>query len=319
MTVAYRPSGRFTLVGLIFMLVFGLAGALLGSYIYFLFQKNLCTLVLVFGIGLGALAGGGVALGVKWGKVRNTFIAGSLGLLFGLSAFLLTYYWSYQDLQKDLQALFRDEESLYVSQGEVQQMLDSYYQDEYGVGGVVGYIFDSVTYEKFAFFSLDSSGFNYYEPDDDAPGLGDKIFRVVFDILELVIAGAAGAAVALGVATQRFCEKDKRWFKERQILKSSLESGADFAKALLAGNFNQALSYVSLPQNNKEIILTLEVCPKCQDGYLKINARNGSKHKEIYQSHVTPSMLPEYELLEKQANTMLDTMLNEQKQHKSKK
>jgi hypothetical protein len=276
-------------------------------------------LILVFGIGLGALAGGGVALGVKWGKTRNTFIAGSLGLLFGLSAFLLTYYWSYLDLQKELQSYFIEEEPFYVSQGEVQQMLNSYYQDEYGVGGVVGYVFDSVTYEKFVFFSLDRSGVNYYEPDDDVPGLGDKIFRVVFDILELVLAGGTGLAVALSYASDRFCEKDKRWFKERQILKSSLESGVDFAKALLAGNFNQALSYVSLPQNNKEIILTLEVCPKCQDGYLKINARNGSKQKEFYQSFVNPSMLPEYESLEKQAKTMLDTMRNEQKQHKSKK
>lgn len=319
MTIAYRPSGRFTLIGLILMLVFGLAGALLGSYIYFLFQKHLVTVIGIFGAGLGILAGGGVALGVSWGKVRSPFIAGFLGLIFGLFAFVLTCYWNYQDLQKELQTYFSEEETIYLPQSEIQQMLDGYYQDEYGYVGVVGYIFDSITYDQYSYFQIGSSGADYYESENDAPSLGDKIFRVLFDLLDLVAAGGSGVGLALVAATARFCEKDKRWFDERQILKSSLESGADLAKALLAGNFIQALNYVSLPQNNKEIILTMEVCPKCQDGYLKIKARNGSKQKEIYQSYINPSMLPEYEWLENRAKTMLDAMQKEQKQPNPKK
>src|SRR5512146_3526374 len=86
----YSHSGKFEILGLVYMLVFGAAGALVLGLIY-AYATDYIPLVylnMLLVIGYGCGVGACVHFGAKFGKVRN----GKLLLLGGFAAGLMAEY-----------------------------------------------------------------------------------------------------------------------------------------------------------------------------------------------------------------------------------
>jgi len=298
----YTPSGKVTFHGLLLMPAFGFLGTVMGSYLYFLFKAHLCTIVLLFPLVLGGIAGGGVALGVHWGKIRNTVIAGILGAAAGLLAFGMTFYWGYLDLQNYVQSYALEEWEEILSDDEALTLTDQIIGDETGHTGLYGYAFFSIDSSRFSLFRIGRSSFDAYEFGETTPSWINRIIASV----ELLAAVLAAWLMAHSEANSRFCEKDHRWFKSKTVLTNSPESAENLTKAILADDYNLALSYVSPPADPKQAMdIKVDHCPTCRDGVMEIGVGTGMKHKAVYSQKINEQQFSELEKLGEKAKEML--------------
>lgn len=293
MSVEYQPSGKFTALGLFLMPVLGILGALFGSYVYFLFNKHLCTLVFLFALGLGGLAGGGVGLGVYWGKVRNPALAGTIGLLCGLFAFAMTFYWGYRDLNVIVETMMLEDYDTHISAEEADRLVELILLEETGSQGIWGYVLLSAGGSQLAL--IDSSGVDVLP--FETPAWLDHILSIV----ELICATGASCLVAAAIASLRFCERDSRWYRTKTVIESSVNSAAEITKALLVGQYTASLAFIELPKDNRVFAVETEGCPACKDGVMKIAFRSGMKRKELHTLKLTPRQFGELEWLAEQA------------------
>src|SRR5262245_18521399 len=92
--VPYRPDGGAPFAGLLLTILFsfgaavllGAAGSLLHEWLYLIL-----LFPAVMGLGVGAAGFGRI----KLGKVRNTFVAGLVGITAGALVMLVSYYGDY--------------------------------------------------------------------------------------------------------------------------------------------------------------------------------------------------------------------------------
>jgi len=93
MTQTYKHSGKFEPLGIVSGIVAGLVAGLPLAYVYAWGsikideQKLACCATIAY----GALVGAAVAMGLKWGKVRNSMIGGVIAVL----PAAVSLYWSW--------------------------------------------------------------------------------------------------------------------------------------------------------------------------------------------------------------------------------
>lgn len=281
MHAKYAPSGRFTPVGLVLMPVLGLLGALVGSYIYYLFDKHLFTLIILFPAILGAIAGGGVGLGVLYGKVRYPLLAGVIAVLLGAFAYVMVHYWSYRALPGELAEAYKEETGIELSAAQSKDLTDWVLEEEVGQTGFVGYI--KLTAEEGVSVGRAGSSSNFLKLP--------AFLAYPLLLVEMLISAGVAGMVAGSMASDLFCERDNLWYKTRDILKSSGTSAQAIAEAIEAGQYDQIPELIEPPQKALYSQVKVKACPRCRDAYLSLDVSRENKSTTVYTAHLTPEQL----------------------------
>jgi hypothetical protein len=242
----YRPSGKFELLGLIYMLVFGAIGAvLLGAiYGYGVFYIPLVMLNLLLVVAYGFCVGLCVQYGAKRGKVRNSTLLLLGGLVAGLMAEYANWVWYIFALSK--------QETLAYMPGDVWQII------------------------------LNVNAQGVWSVFDSTP-TGIELW-LYWGAEALVIVGIAAIVPWLNLQSAPFCEQCSRWVEGKDKI-SPLDAVADrkgFKSRLEQGDYAPIKALKVLPQETSAFTtVTLLKCPGCQSSnYLTVQAVTLTKDKK---------------------------------------
>lgn len=266
----YKPSGRVPFPGIVLMLFFGLIASIAGSYLYFLFDYHLITIILIFPLLVGVISGLGVYLGILWGKVRSPLFAGLIGFILGLLAYSLNFYWGYQQLKKDVVKELIQETGDPSWAGQAGEFFDYALEQETGEGGILGYVL------------YRASGVSIFElePGADLVEL-PPIMTYGMYILELIVCALGAAAVAHKMAGLPYCEIDRKWYEKDRLLRCDAVHGVLITKALLTGNFSMIPDRVTGASQNNSAEFDAWICDVCGNSYLSATLTRSSKNVDV--------------------------------------
>lgn len=296
----YKPSGRVTLIGILLMPILGAGGAYLGSWLYALFFEHLCTLIVVFPLITGGIAGAGVGLGVRWGKIRNTGLAMLVGLAAGLLAFGMTYSWGYNNTVELVRSHLLESKEVSLAEAEARELLEQVLMEDTGHTGLYGYFLFRVQNSSFAFFRLGRNSFDAYEVEKSP-----AFISWVVTILNFLAAGAGGLFIGAAFTAFPFCEQDKRWHRLEIIFGSSLNSADDLMGLLLDGRYGDMLELLEPPSKEGRFSVDLQFCPVCRNGILEGTVHMGKEHTPACRLAVDPEQVEELLNLQKDATAAL--------------
>jgi hypothetical protein len=297
---AYQPSGKVTFLGILLMPLLGAAGAWVGSYLHAFFYHHLCTLVVIFPLVTGGIAGLGVALGVHWGKIRNVKLAMSVGLALGLLAFGMTYFWGYRNLSEYARSYVLETDGIRITEEEARELIDEILMEETNHTGVYGYALFSWANSHFSFFRVGSTTFDAYDLEANPNWLGKLVA-----IVEWLAAGVGGLLVGSALALRPFCEEDKRWLRYEIILRSNLDNATDLTEPLIDGRYGAMLEFLVPPSQNSAFTIEIYYCPACRDGYLEAIAYVRKDRTLLCRLELNPQQVDELLKLQKDAAAVL--------------
>ncbi len=234
----YRHSGRFGILGLVYMLMFGAVGALVLGLVYAyaddyipLVYLNL-LLVVAYGCGVGAC----VHFGAKFGKVRNSQLLLLGGFIAGLMAEYTNWVWWVFAYSK--------QEVLVYMPSDLWEVIQEV--NEQGAWSVFGNTPTGI--ELWAYWGLEA----------------------------LVIVGGSTAIAWLTLSSLPFCETCGRWADSKDTL-SPLDAIAEpqkFKARLEARDYEAVKSLHKVPAGAaaySEVVL--QKCPACaESNFLTIQA-----------------------------------------------
>lgn len=253
----YKPSGAFTLVGLVDMAVFGALGALiLGSlYAYADYYIPIVYLNMLLTIALGWSVGACVGRGARVGKVRNPTLITVMGFLAGVLAEYVNWVAWIFALSK--------QRTLALSPSDLWALVQAV--NKTGAWSVFGSTPKGV--ELYVYWSAEA----------------------------LVIVGTATLMARMHLRDAAFCEPCNRWADEKETL-SPLESVAEpkaFKARLEQGDFAPLKSLKKVSEGvGASTELKLQRCTTCtQTAFLTVNSVVVTQDAKSKQSKTTTAVL----------------------------
>ena len=243
-----EPSSKITseapITGILIAILMMFIGApLLGGIVAYVGQ----FIYLIFGFPIiaGVASGFIMAQGIRWGKIRDSVIAATLGLLIGLCTYgsyrCIEYLIVRNDVQTSIMKEFADSEDGPIDSATAAVLFDYILLEETGQTGFIGF----VLLEAKEGMSISRRG--------TGPSLNvGTTLTWVYWLIEAFIYAGVPAAVALKEADKPFCKYHNRWYKKKRL--GSIEKArAEEMMSLLAAHnyvkFRQALrSQVPVPR-----------------------------------------------------------------------
>jgi len=230
----YKPNGKFNPIVFGIVPGLGLAGGLIGGWIYQALIDLIPWIILgaiitfLFGIMLGVLVG----FGLKWGKCRNRAIAIVLGVCVGITGLGFSYFWAYQRVKSDVMS---DPELVKETGG------------QFGFGD---YIDARVAYGWRVTGKHGGTGTSWS---------GGFVY-MIWLVEAVLVVGMAGAA-PLVYASKPFCEECDCWAKKESIGEVHGVDNNRIQAAAAAGDWQGLVQPVGDPQSNRWIEYTVYTCP----------------------------------------------------------
>lgn len=209
MTQTYKHSGKFAPLGIVSGIVAGLVAGLPLAYVYAWGsikideQKLACFATIAY----GALVGAAVAMGLKWGKVRNSIIGGVTAVL----PAAVSLYWSWAFWAKNIFLIFAQKElDPFMLMARPQALWDLIKLiNQYGTWGM-------------------SKG-------DVTKGTA---LWVIWGLEASVVLGTAALAAVLVLEMKPFCENCKLWCSLAEKLYLSPGDPSQITQSLAKRDFN---------------------------------------------------------------------------------
>ncbi len=199
----YKASGKAPILGVgIGIIISALSGAIVGWLLYTII--NLLggrSLIIIFPLVAGVIAGFGVAFGVTTGKIRNVIVAATLGLVAATAANFTEHYMGYRNFLGQVRQEIT-EAGKAPTNLEVQTVADLFLQKEVGKTGYWGY-FDFEMKAGTSIGRLSSGGVN-------TGSFGAQILNFV----EWLLMAGAASFLAFGAANNPFDEHSDQWYGE---------------------------------------------------------------------------------------------------------
>jgi hypothetical protein len=200
----YQASGKAPILGVVIGLLLSvLSGALVGWLLHTII--NLLggrSLIIVFPLVAGAIAGFGVMAGVKFGKIRNGIIAGVLGLVAATTANFAEHFMGYQNFLGVARQQIFEETGKSPTSLELQKFTDLFLMSETGKSGYWGY------------FDLEmKAGTSVGRGVSKGVNTGSIGAQILNFIEWLLMAGAAGV-LAFSASKEPFDEHSDQWYGE---------------------------------------------------------------------------------------------------------
>lgn len=230
----YRHSGRFTIGGIVLGLFVGIATGipLAGLYGWGLPRipeaKLCCIATVIFGGSVGALT----ALGLKWGKVRNPFLAGAVAV--GVAT--LSFYCSWAFWVKNILHLFAhqraDASFLMLHPDRLWYVVKLI--NHHGTWGLSG----------------------------GSPEKGTMLW-IVWAVEALTVVGLAGFAAVFLIRHMPFCETCDRWCKAHSLFLTAADDLAQLKTQIQNRDFSFLSNFAAGNKRASHLAASLHTCPSC--------------------------------------------------------
>jgi hypothetical protein len=230
----YEPNGKYNPVVFAIVPGLGLAGGVIGGWIY----QTLIDLIpyiilgalftLIFGVLLGVLVG----FGLKWGKCRNRMLAIALGASVGVVGLGFSYFWAYQAVKSDVMA---DPELREEAGG------------QFGFGDYVG--------------ARVSYGWRVTGRHGGGGTSWSGGFVYMIWLVEAAIVIGMSAAAPLVFASKPFCEECDCWATEEKLGEVHGIDNNRIQAAVAGGDWQGLVQPIGDPQSNRWLEYTLYSCP----------------------------------------------------------
>ncbi|UJB68404.1 hypothetical protein HRE53_17900 [Acaryochloris sp. 'Moss Beach'] len=280
----YRPSNKVPGTGWIWLLALStLGGAVVGGGIALI--ARWIYLLLIFPALMGFTSGSATTVAIKKGKVRSPLV----GLFFGVLTGLITYgayhggeyFLTRQSFAKEIEAELGQD----LDSADMNALMDTFFQEETGSSGFVGYL-------KFSA----KQGLSIGRAGSSSDGIPlNETFTWIYWLIELAIIEAISVIMAKSAAKDPFCETCDQWYGQGQRMGTVADEQSEvFLKVLEADQIVQAATHI---QPRAATIPYLEVdqrqCPGCHQGEVVLEVQRYSENKkgEGKQSPVLLGML----------------------------
>lgn len=230
----YQPSQKVETRGFIWLLCSALiGGTAIGGSVWLV--SLFIYLILLFPWLMGKAGGFVMATGVRRGKVRSPQIAAVFSGLAGLVIYGTLQAGDYVSFRLAASEEIRREIGE-VDQGDVDQIIDVFLQEETGSTGVLGYLKLSAQ-EGIGINRAGSS-----QAGISITGVGVWIYWAV----ELALIEYLMIVAAVAAAQAPFCEKSGQWYGERNVIGSVRPDAADaFLQQVNTQHFRAAGALIS--------------------------------------------------------------------------
>lgn len=258
----YTPSGKAPFSSILLLLIGALITGVAVGMLMWAIEHYLNTyLIIVFPILGGALIGFVLSKLVEKGKIRSRLIAALVSILSALIIFATYqtagYYLSFRTLVRDDFI----NEGYEITDEELDEIIDSYLQDEVEGTGVIGYM------KLIALEGFDITSSRYGVERGTTTLQGDIVYG--YWGLELLVMAGFAVFLAGMAAGQPFDEQDDAWYGPEELHAVGTKDVAkQLNNALKDGQFGQAGQLVTL--ENIEYPRT------------EVRVRRGTQSEDVY-------------------------------------
>jgi hypothetical protein len=264
---SYRASRAAPFGGIIALLLVAIAGGLIVGGILWAVDNYLSLyLVVLFPLLAAVIVGGTLTLVVRGVKIRSPLLAGLIALIGGLLIYS-TYHFAlyYINFRGEARNALVEGGTKSPSEADVDELADSFLQEEVGDTGFVGYLKlaaqDGITITRTTSTSS-SSGIE----------LKDNVLLGYWGLEWLLV--ALGVAVAAGrAANEPFDEKAGTWYGAPMLVAmTDRKSRKEFLSALKSGDYAKAGSLLTTQPLNypRTEVVTRRAQDPAADVYVQV-------------------------------------------------
>jgi hypothetical protein len=299
----YRHDGGFTAGGVALLTVTAIVtGAVTGAIASFISQWFYLVLIFPIAIGLAVAAAAGWA--IKIGHVRNSLIAGAVGLLSGLMAMFVMHYCDFARFKSEVRANLEKQPpqvAEMISQlpelvatrdkqpPDIQQMIDELKKDPEAFRVLM--VHDLPSYVDFsAHVGVSLKSTHSIGDKDKGLNLGYYGSYIYWGVEVLIVAVFTYFLASLAAA-EPYCTTCNTWKKKQQLgsLQPPVETAVD---ALKQGELARLQENRPMPGTGPLLVIA-DVCPNCAANspidvklvHSTRNKKNEEKTKTV--AHVT--------------------------------
>ena len=282
----YKPSGKFTLKGLLLTLTAGILAAALSSFVYYSIVKYF-NLLIVFQFIFGFIVSLPIYFSIEKQKIRSKLLSAIIGVICGIFAIIFVFYWRFSGFKsraiKEVHQYVIQNQGISYTFDDAESDLDDFLVSESGFSGFTGYLIlffkNPLSHTiQLKVFSGDTLGI-------PIPGIDTYNIPIVFIALaEMIIVIATTGVASMVAAASPFCELDDVWYEKKYFLpagyKQPFGAGEILAKMLSEEEYDPKFQMVKHRKVYDEI--NTYVCPVCETVYLEIRSHNKDENTKIY-------------------------------------
>jgi len=258
-----RPSGKFSLPGMLLTLLVGILTAIVTGLIFYALSSVLpFSIPMLFPAIMGGIVGFVVMrMGSRIGRCRNWVLAVTVAAIAGAVAVGTGHvadYWRFRtETAESIVA-----ELPWVEPEFVDDMIDTWLlENETGQPGIVGFIL-----LKSAHSSREITGYQYGAPVFDF-GLSGTGLMIYWLVEALVSAGIAGL-INRSYARAPYCDKCNAWREYQTALIGAMPGAAEAIQHLKNRDIAAAVAALTKHKEGDVARFEMEFCPVCYDSAL---------------------------------------------------
>lgn len=262
--IEYKASGKAPITGvLIGILLSLLSGLVVGWILYQITHLLKVSLIIIFPLVAGAIAGFGVSAAVKTGKIRNGLIAALLGLVAGTTITVTDHYLGYQSFKSEVRQTL-EVNGATVSDQDVAVATDLFLQQSVGKTGFLGFIDLEI-----------KGGVSIGRASSQGVNTGSIGAQILF-FIEWMLMAFAATALGYAAAKEPFDEQSEQWYAEGTRLVSiplfNQQEVLDNLKARNYAQVGQLGQLEAVPHDRVDILIRNTPDKKARDLILEVHA-----------------------------------------------
>lgn len=262
---AYSPSGKVDGAGIAKVLVCGLAAAAIAAPVVH-YLGRLFYLILLYPIIWGAGLGMVTSMAVSWGKCRNVSFAVIAAVLASTASYGFYHLLENGKVRSDIMEAIKKDGA---SPEEARKAYDEHLRKQYGGTG----FWAEMKIRSELGMNIGRRGLSRHDSKPMITGMGMYIYWII----ELGIMAFLALTVAKSGAAAAFCESCEEWYKSQVVAKIAPGKEEEARMALGSRNGERLGACV---QPSGLSTLTLEKCPKCSAGAIKVVLEQVIKDKK---------------------------------------
>ncbi len=255
----YRPSGKFSLPGMLLTLAGGIGvGAVGGLAIYLISSVIHFSIPFLFPAALGAAVGYETAtLGKKYGRCRSQLIAIGVAVIAGVAAWSSEYVIDYAKFHADVFNSIAAQVPQASSRA-IDIFIDQRLREETGQSSLIGFMLLKAQSE-----SLEITHFFNGAGIGGLTLTGPALF--LYWLVELLIVVGLAGYLNCSYPLEPYCEQCNTWRKCKVPIVGSAERISEAVEALRRRDITAAAVALGKYEQGDLARLEMEFCPVCYD------------------------------------------------------
>lgn len=255
----YKPSGKFSLPGMLLTLMAGIGTAVIAGLVFYLVGSVIpCGIPFLFPVLLGIAVGiVTMELGSRVGRCRNQVLAISIAVIAGIVAGSSEHIIDYARFRLNVFNSIATE-APQASLQSINSVIDQWLRDETGHPGFIGFMLLKTTSDSIEiiplYYGAAIGGFRLTGP-----------FLVLYWLFELLTVTGLAGFMNRSYSLEPYCEQCNAWRKCKVPVVGSVDRIDEAVEALQRREITAAVRALGTHSEGDIARLEMELCPVCYD------------------------------------------------------